>query len=395
MTPRSPTNVIGLMSGTSADGIDAALVEMYGEPPRISATLEGFHSTRYPQLLREAILRISNGGATNTAELSQLNFAIGEQFARAALESCKHFGVLPAKVHLIGSHGQTIYHQGQRTKFFDGGRIASTLQLGEPAVIAERTGITTVGDFRTADIAAGGQGAPLVPFVDYLLFRDDRLGRIALNIGGIANVTAIPAGASAAKVWAFDTGPGNMIVDALVQHFSNGRVTYDRNSQIALGGKTIHALLAKALSDPYFRLQPPKTAGREQFGSHFTEKWIEWGRKRHFRSEDLIRTATIFSAVSIATAIRKFVLSKTEMQELVISGGGAQNPLMMAEVAALLPGIEIVPSSHFGVPGDAKEAFAFAILAYEAFHGRPNNLPSATGARHPAVLGKIVHAPPR
>jgi anhydro-N-acetylmuramic acid kinase len=186
-----------------------------------------------------------------------------------------------------------------------------------------------------------------------------------------------------------------MIIDALVQHFSNGRVIYDRNSQIALAGKTIHALLAKSLSDPYFRMPPPKTAGREQFGSHYTERWIEWGRKRRFRSEDLIRTATIFSAISIATAIRKFVLSKTEVQELIVSGGGARNPLMVAELAALLPGMEIVPSSHFGVPADAKEAFAFAILAYEAVHGRPNNLPSATGARHPAVLGKIVHAPPR
>jgi anhydro-N-acetylmuramic acid kinase len=387
--------VLGLMSGTSADGIDAALVRISGQPPRISADLEGFHTFAYPNAIREAVLRVSNGGATAAAEISQLNFAVGEQFARAALAACKRFRISPNKIDLIGSHGQTIFHQGRPLKAFDEGRISSTLQIGEPAVIAERTGVTTIADFRPADIAAHGEGAPLVPFVDYLLFRDPVRGRVALNIGGIANVTAIPAGAKAEDVRAFDTGPGNMIIDGLVRHFSHGRLGYDRNSQIALSGRTIHALLAKSLAHPYFRLSPPKTAGREQFGDEYVRKWIEWVQKRRFRSEDLVRTATILTAVSIAGALRKFILPKTKIHDLIVSGGGAQNPLILAELAALLPGVEILPSSHFSVPGDAKEAFAFAILAYEAFHHRPNNLPSATGAKHPAILGKVSHALPR
>jgi anhydro-N-acetylmuramic acid kinase len=389
------TRVLGLMSGTSADGIDATLVEISGSPPRISASFEGFHSHPYPQQVRDAILRISNGGATTSAEISQLSFAIGEQFARAALAACKALEIPSRKIDLIASHGQTLYHQGKPSKFLDAGAVSSTLQVGEPAVIAERTGITTIADFRPADMAAGGQGAPLVPFVDYHLFRDEQRGRAALNIGGIANVTAIPAGARAEDVWAFDTGPGNMIIDALVHHFSNGRLNYDRNSQIGLSGKTIHALLAKSMADPYFRVVPPKTAGREQFGGEYVAKWITWARKRRFRSEDLVRTATILTALSIANAFRKFILPDTEIHDLIVSGGGAENPLLMAELSALLPGIEIFPSSHFGIPGNAKEAFAFAILAYEAFHARANNLPSATGARHPAILGKTVHAPPR
>lgn len=387
--------VLGLMSGTSADGIDVALVKISGQPPKISAELEGFHAVAYPEAIHKAVLRVSNGGATTAAEISQLDFAVGEQFARATLAACKRFGISPDKIDLIGSHGQTIFHQGQPARALDAGRTASTLQIGEPAVIVERTGVTTIADFRPADIAANGQGAPLVPFVDYLLFRDSARGRVALNIGGIANVTAIPAGARAEDVWAFDTGPGNMIIDGLVRHFSHGRLECDRNSQIALSGKTIHALLAKSLAHPYFRLSPPKTAGREQFGGEYVERWIEWARKRRFRSEDLVRTATIFTAVSIAGAFRKFILPKAKIHDLIVSGGGAQNPLLMAELAALLPGVEILPSSHFGISGDAKEAFAFAILAYETFHSRPNNLPSATGAKHPAILGKLSHAPPR
>lgn len=395
MTAGRSMRVLGLMSGTSADGIDVALVKISGQPPKITADLEGFHAVAYPEAIREAVLRVSNGAATTAGEISQLNFAIGEEFARAVLAACKRFEISPNKIDLIGSHGQTIYHQGRPAKFLNAGRTASTLQIGEPAVIAERTGITTIADFRAADIAAEGQGAPLVPFVDYLLFRDSRRGRVALNIGGIANVTAIPPGARAEDVRAFDTGPGNMIIDGLVRHFSHGRMEYDRNSQIALSGKTIHALLARSLADPYFRLPPPKTAGREQFGGAYVERWIAWARKRRFRPEDLVRTATIFTAVSIAGAFRKFILPKVKIHDLIVSGGGAQNPLLMAELAALLPGVEILPSSHFGIPGEGKEAFAFAILAYEAFHGRPNNLPSATGAKHAAILGKMIHASPR
>ena len=214
--------VMGMMSGTSADGIDAALVRIYGAPPAISAKLQGHYHARFPARVRQAILRLADGGATNTAEISQLNFLIGEEFARAALAACERWRLPLGKLELIGSHGQTIYHQGAASRFLGARRVASTLQIGEPGIIAARTGVTTIGDFRPADMAAGGQGAPLVPFVDYLLYRSRKLGRVALNIGGIANVTLIPAGARVEDVLAFDTGPGNMVIDALVSKISAG-----------------------------------------------------------------------------------------------------------------------------------------------------------------------------
>jgi anhydro-N-acetylmuramic acid kinase len=399
--------VLGIMSGTSADGIDIALVRIHegaasnsrgGSGKRsggLSAKLEGIYSTAYPAKVREAILRIADVGPTTSAEISQLDFLLGELYARAALAALKKFRVAPAKISLIGSHGQTIYHQGAASNFLNAARVSSTFQIGEPAVIAARTGITTVGDFRPADIAAGGQGAPLVPFVDYIIYRDAKLGRVALNIGGIANLTVIPANATPNHVAAFDTGPGNMLVDSLVRHFSRERSTFDRDANLALRGQTQSRLLDMLLMHPYLRLKPPKTAGREQFGDAFAREIIKWGDSHRTRPNDLIRTATLFTPLSIAEALHRFVLPRTKVHELIISGGGARNPLMMAQLAASLPGIAIRTSDEFGIPSQAKEAFAFAILAYEAFHQRANNLPSATGARRPAVLGKICYARPR
>jgi anhydro-N-acetylmuramic acid kinase len=383
--------VLGIMSGTSADGVDVALASISGAPPEISANIEGHYHADFPKRLREAILRIANGAPTLAAEISSLNVLLGEAFAAAAIAACKHWNVPLTGISLIGSHGQTIYHQGNPTRFLAARRPPSTLQIGEPSVIAERTGIPTMADFRPADIAAGGQGAPLVPFVDYLLYRDAQRGRVALNIGGIANLTVIPGGATPEDVFAFDTGPGNMVIDALVEQSTNGRARYDRDARMALGGRTIPELLARMMREPYLRKRPPKTAGREQFGLHYTEKLIEWGRKHHAGPADLVRTATVFTALSIADAFRRFILPRASVDELIVAGGGANNPLIMAQLAAGLPGIEIVPSSRFNIPAEAKEAFAFALLAYEAYHGRPNNLPSATGARHSAVLGKLVY----
>lgn len=384
--------VLGLMSGTSADGIDVALVKISGRTPSISVRLEGFHTVPYPPQVRASVLKVSNGASTTSAEISQLNFLIGELFARAALGACRRFRLPPNRIALIGSHGQTIYHQGHPSRFLGTSRVASTLQIGEPAIIAERSGITTVADFRPADMAAGGQGAPLVPFVDYLLYRDPRRGRVALNIGGIANVTVIPAGARPEDILAFDTGPGNMVIDSLVRHFTHGRLAFDRGARMALRGETLFELLGKSLRHPYFRMPPPKTAGREQFGETYARKLIAWGRRRRARPVNLIRTATLFTPLSIADAFHRFILPKTKIHDLIISGGGARNPLLMAQISALLAGIELTPSTHFGIPEDAKEAFAFAILAYESYYGRPSNLPSATGARHPAILGKVIHA---
>ena len=381
--------VLGMMSGTSADGIDVALVRISGAPPAIAAKFEGHHHVRFPASVREAILRLANGATTTTAEISQLNFLVGEEFARAAIAACKKWRIPLRQISLIGSHGQTIFHQGVAAGFL-GRRVASTLQIGEPSIIAERTGVVTIGDFRPADMAAGGQGAPLVPFVDYLLYRDTRIGRVALNIGGIANLTMIPAGARPGQLVAFDIGPGNMVIDAIVEIATRGRAHYDRDARLAIRGKLIPALLSTLLREPYLRKRPPKTAGREQFGRAYAEKILAWGKRHRTSTEDLVRTATVFTSLSIADALRRFVLPRMRVDELIVAGGGARNPLLMAQLAAALSEIEIVPASEFGIPAEAKEAFAFAVMAYEAYHGRANTLPSATGARHPAVMGKLV-----
>ena len=383
--------VIGMMSGTSVDGIDVALARLSGAPPSISAKLERYHHVSFPARAREHILRLANGGPATTEEVSRLNFVLGEEFARAAIAACRQWRVPLAQIDLIGSHGQTIFHQGTALQDRGTSRVASTLQIGEPSIIAERTGVTTIADFRPADMAAGGQGAPLVPFVDYLLYRHAKRGRVALNIGGIANVTVIPAGARPQDVFAFDTGPGNMIVDALVESFTRGKRRYDSDSQMALRGKMIPALLDTIMREPYLQNMPPKTAGREQFGRGYAETILAWGRRRRIRPEDVVRTATLATSLSIADAFRRFILPRALVDELIVAGGGARNPLMIAQLAAGLPGIEMIPADRFGVRAEAKEAFAFAVLAYEAFHGRANNLPSATGARHAAVLGKLVH----
>jgi anhydro-N-acetylmuramic acid kinase len=387
--------VLGMMSGTSADGIDVALVRISGDAAAPRARPVDFADFSYPAAVREAVLRIANGAATTTREISQLNFRIGELFADAALRACKRFRISPKRIALIGSHGQTIYHQGAASAFL-GARVSSTLQIGEPSLIAERTGITTVADFRPADMAAGGQGAPLVPFVDNLLYRDARVGRIALNIGGIANLSVIAAGAATRDVFAFDTGPGNMIIDALASHFSHGRLRFDRNARLALRGRLVPGLLDELLTHPYFRRAPPKTAGREEFGADYAARLIALAKRPRISPADLIHTATALTAVTIAQACGKFVFPRARnLSEIIVAGGGARNPLLVAYLAALLPTLKLVPADAFGVPADAKEAFAFAVLAYAAFHQRANNLPSATGARHPAVLGKICYAKPR
>lgn len=387
--------MLGMMSGTSADGIDAAIVQIQGAPPHLVAHLEAHHHATFRPKVREAILRLANGGATTTGEISQLNFALGEEFARAAIAGCKISRVPLRRIALIGSHGQTIFHQGAGAPFLGRHKVASTLQIGETSVIAARTGIPTIGDFRTADMAAGGQGAPLVPFVDYLLYRDEERGRVALNIGGVANVTVIPAASRPQDVFAFDTGPGNMIVDALVERLTRKRAAYDGDSRLAMTGKMIPPLLQKLMKHPYLAKRPPKTAGREQFGRAFSDELFDWGERHRARPVDLVRTATIFTALSVAESFRRFILNRVRVDEVIVAGGGARNPLMMAQLAAALSGIRIVDSGEFGIPSAAKEAFAFAVLAYETYHGRSNNLPLATGAKRRVVLGKLARGQAR
>src|SRR5712692_2508956 len=386
--------VLGMMSGTSADGIDVALARVSGAPPNLNAKLLGHTSVKFPPALRKEILRVAEQHPVSAGALSQLNFRLGELFADAALAACRKFRVSPKRISLIGSHGQTVFHQGRPANFL-GRPTASTLQIGEPAMIAARTGITTVGDFRPADIALGGQGAPLVPYVDYLLYRHPKFGRVSLNLGGIANITILPRAAKPQQVFAFDTGPANMLIDALVSRFTRGRRRFDENARLASQGRSLPVLLDDLLRDPYLQLAPPKSTGREYYGHAYVKKILALGRRHRAGQNDLIRAATLFTTHSIVDALNRFVLPKTKMHELIVSGGGAHNPPIPAQLSAALPGIEVLPSSRLGIPEDAKEAFAFALLAYETFHQRPANLPSATGACGPAILGKISYAPPR
>jgi anhydro-N-acetylmuramic acid kinase len=387
------------MSGTSADGIDVALTRISGAPPNLRSKLLAHTSIPFPANVRKEVLRVAEQQPISAGELSRLNFRLGEVFAEAIRRACKKFRVPPKRVALIGSHGQTIFHQGRPTSYL-GRPSASTLQIGEPAVIAARTGITTIGDFRPADLALGGQGAPLVPYVDYLLYRDAKLGRVALNLGGIANITVIPAGAKPSQVIAFDTGPANMLIDALVQHFSHGRQHYDQNGRLASQGGSIPRLLDELFRDPYLKLPPPKSTGREYYGREYFQKVLALGCKYRAKPNDLIRAATVFTALSVTDALHRYILRRVKIHQLIVSGGGARNPLIMAQLSAALGGaqrdaIEVLPSSTLGVPENAKEAYAFALLAYETWHRRAGNLPSTTGARSPAILGKICYAPPR
>lgn len=389
-----PMLVLGLMSGTSADGIDVALACISGAPPNLNAKLLGHTSFNFPTALRKEILRVAEQQPISAGELSQLNFRLGHIYADAALTACKKFKVAASRVALIGNHGQTIFHQGQPTNYL-GRPTSSTLQIGEGSVIAARTGITTVSDFRPADMALGGQGAPLVPYVDYLLYRHPKLGRVSLNLGGIANITVIPANAKPSQVFAFDTGPANMLIDALVQHFTRGRQRFDKDARLAQSGGSIPALLNELMKDPYLKLAPPKSTGREYYGYAYVQKLLRLGRRHRANPGDLIRAATIFTALSVVDALNRFVLRKHKIDQFIASGGGAHNPLILAQLTAALPDIDVLTSSRLGTPEDAKEAFAFALLAYETLHQRPANLPSATGARGPAILGKISYAPPR
>jgi anhydro-N-acetylmuramic acid kinase len=382
--------VLGLMSGTSADGIDIALARISGTPPQVKARLLNHTAVRFPARVRAEILRVAEQQPITAGELSQLNFRLGQLFAEAAKTACKRFRVAVSSVDLIGSHGQTIFHQGVPANYL-GAPTASTLQIGEAAVIAAQTGVTTVADFRPADVAVGGQGAPLVPYADYLLYSDRKLGRASLNLGGIANVTVIPAG-SRERVIAFDTGPANMLIDALVAHFTRGRKKFDFGARMAQAGRAIPALLNELMRDPYLKKAPPKSTGREYYGGAYVKRVLALGRRHRAKPNDLIRCITIFTALSVVDALNRFVTRKTKMDQLIVSGGGARNPLIIAQLAAALPGIEVLSSSRLGVPEEGKEAFAFALLAYETFHQRAGNVFSATGASGPAVLGKICYA---
>jgi anhydro-N-acetylmuramic acid kinase len=328
-----------------------------------------------------------NAKQASVANLARLNFLLAELYAEAVLATQRRFRL---KAALIGCHGQTLYHQGEPAKFL-GRQLAVTWQTGEGAVLAARVGIPVVSDFRPADMAAGGKGAPLVPFLDYLLYRNAKVGRIVQNIGGIANLTAIPAGATAKQVTAFDTGPGNMLIDAVTDRLFGK--PYDRDGRIAATGLVLDRVVSDALRLPFFRRRPPKTAGREEFGREFAQQFIK--RCGRARKADVVATSTALTARSIADALRRFVLPRRgHFREFVVSGGGANNPTLLAMLANELRPMHLTirASDEFGLPSEAKEAAAFALMAYETWNHRPSNIPSATGAQRPAILGKISNA---
>jgi anhydro-N-acetylmuramic acid kinase len=380
--------IAGIMSGTSLDGIDVAIVDITGSGFRAKINVVTSHSVPYPRQIREALLAMSNTSAF-TGDISRLNFLLGELYAEALEETAERAEIPLQSIKLIGCHGQTIFHEGQAAPYL-GKKVASTLQIGESSVISERTGIDVISNFRERDVAAGGCGAPLVPYLDYMLMRHRGRGRVAVNIGGIANLTAIPPNTSTDRVVAFDTGPGNMIIDQLVSRITAGKQTYDRDGAMAAAGEIDPKLLAKLLRDKYFRGRPPKTAGREQYGSEFVSRLLD----TELSSEDLIATATALTAESIALAVRNFVLPDMRVDEIFVSGGGTHNPTLMAMLRKAMDPIPVMESTEVGLDVDSKEAIAFAVMAYETAHCRPSNIPMATGAKRPVVLGKVTQNGP-
>jgi anhydro-N-acetylmuramic acid kinase len=378
--------LVGLMSGTSADGIDAVVAQISGSGRRLRVQIVAHRLTPFGSALRARILHAGLHGTV--AEICELNFLLGEEFARAAIGVIRAAKLKPNQITAIGSHGQTVHH-------LPNAKFPSTLQIGEPCVIAERTGITTVGDFRVRDMAAGGQGAPLVPYTDWVLFTHDSRPRIVQNIGGIGNLTFLPPRAELRDVCAFDTGPGNMLIDALVTKFSRGKLTYDRGGLWAAKGGVSEKLLALAMKHPFLRRTPPKTTGREEFGEIFLREFLSHGRNFKLRNEDLIATATALTAETIGNAYRRFVFPKIQPMamtklQIILGGGGAKNPTLLRMLVDRTGIGGLYKHEDFGMNSSAKEPLAFAIMAHETLLGNPSNVPSVTNAVRPVVLGKIV-----
>jgi anhydro-N-acetylmuramic acid kinase len=392
---------IGLISGTSADGIDAALVRITGAGAGARLELVASNSTPYPREVREELLALYVDDARHAiARLCSLNALVGDLFAEAALDVCNRADISPADVHVIGSHGQTVWHEPGPDPAWPLSRT-STLQIGEPSAIAERTGVRVVADFRVADVAAGGQAAPLVPYFDWVVLRHPVRNRAVQNIGGIGNVTSLPADCDLTAVRAFDTGPGNMVIDGLVTLLTGGTATFDRDGALAAGGSVDPALLAKLLDDPYLAAPPPKTTGRERYGLDFARRLLgdaglreavlapdtAAGPDEQQRGRDLLATATAFTVRSIADAYRRWL---PQLDDVLVGGGGSRNPTLMRMLREELAPVPVEPIDAFGVDGRAKEAMAFALMAHDALEGLPTNVPGATGARRAVTLGKLV-----
>jgi anhydro-N-acetylmuramic acid kinase len=383
-----PLTVAGIMSGTSADGIDVAVLRITPGKLRPNLSLLAHRAFPFPAALRRKVLAAMNASSTSTAELARLHWRLGIAYAEAVAATVEKRKV---KLDLIGCHGQTLYHQA-RAETYAGRSFACTWQTGEAAVISSALRVPVVSNFRPADMLAGGQGAPLVSLLDYVLFAHPKRGRVLQNIGGIANLTAIPAAVTPAQVIAFDTGPGNMIIDALAQQLFSKR--FDRNGAIAARGQLLPPVLAASLRNPYFYLKPPRTAGREQFGREYAAKFLALCQRYSGNPEDAIATATALTAESIAQSYKQFVSAKMKGRvDYIVSGGGAHNRTLMAMLSQRLEplGCELASIDDFGLPAEAKEAAAFALLAWQTWHRLPGNVPAATGATRPAILGQVTY----
>jgi anhydro-N-acetylmuramic acid kinase len=376
--------VVGLMSGTSLDGIDAVLLRVRGNGPGTRFKQLGFVERRFPRGLRLRLLHNSVPETSRVDEIAQLNVLLAELYADAVAAVARKAGVKMTRIDLIGSHGQTIHHLPKPRRMY-GKSVRSTLQIGDPSVLATITGIATVGDFRLADMAVGGQGAPLVPYFDWLVFRSARVNRLLLNLGGIANITAIPRRCAADRVIAFDTGPGNMVVDSLMHEFYGK--PYDHSGRTAARGAVSLDLFNRMARHPYLKAGPPKSTGREEFGDEFVRQLIR--NAKDYDREDIVATASQFTAYAVYDAYRRFVAKKMSADEIIVSGGGAKNRFFLEELGRYFSDSAIRHIGEFGMSVDSKEAVCFAVLANETVAGRPANLPSVTGARKRVVLGKV------
>jgi anhydro-N-acetylmuramic acid kinase len=376
--------IVGLMSGTSVDGIDAVLVRVHGHGTAVKYEECAFVSHPYPRGVKEYVIENSHPGQGSVDVLCSMNIVLAHLFADAVKAVARKAGVPLSSIDLIGSHGQTVHHMPAESKMF-GKKFRSTLQLGDPSTIAKLTGIVTVGDFRTGDMALGGEGAPLVPYFDYIAFRSPAKKRALLNIGGIANITILPKKCAIGDVRAFDTGPGNMVIDGLMKKLFNAE--YDDGGSIAATGKILPSLLDALRRHPYFNVKPPKSTGREMFGEKFIAALLASARKA--ASNDIIATATEFTAMTVYDQYRRFGTMQDKLDELIVSGGGAKNRMLMDALHHYFYPATVTTMDSLGFSSDSKEAVCFALLANETIAGNASNVPSVTGASAPAILGKI------
>lgn len=381
---------IGLMSGTSVDGIDAALVEISGNGPGTGVRLVEFINVPYADNVRKRIFELFKVETSNVEKIGYMNFLLGELFAGAAVDVAAKAGVGIEKVDFIGSHGQTIYHMPEicREHGYD---IRYSVQIGEGAVIAQRTGAITVSDFRVGDISAGGQGAPLVPYTEYLLFTDKLRSTLLQNIGGISNITLLPANCGIEQIVAFDTGPGNMVIDGIVRIFTDGKFSMDKDGEMAGGGRINHWLLTCLLDDPYIYIKPPKSTGREYFGDEYIKRVIALSEEKAVPMLDTIATVTYLTAAFTLESYRRYIKPLDKADRLIIGGGGSYNPVLLRFLKEEMgkEDVAVTTQEEEGYNSDAKEAIAFAILANETLSGNCNNIPAATGAYKKTVMGKI------